>query len=447
MHLIRRRGLRPAYLVLSALVLGATLTALTSPASAQADPGDGTTITIPGHTGARALATGPDGAIWAVGGLSAGDSWVVRLSLDGTILSDMPLASGAIPISIAEGADGRMWIAYGNISTVIAIAADGTVSSYATPNPANEVIMAGPDDRMWVLGINQVAVMTLDGGVEATIPTGSQPSDLVVGSDGYIWVNSFGDSTLLRIDPVTRAVSTFATVGRPGNGLAVGPDGDIWYPKLIASTIGHMPAAGGAETTIPAPAANPNYLLFDSTGTLWASYQGSLDHVTATTGATTIDYPVGDTSFTARMLETSDGRIWVVMLDAAAASIRIIDPVRAPTLRADAPAATLGTSYDVTIGRGGQATFSIDEGALPAGLSLDPATGRITGAPTALASSSFRVTVTNPLGTATRTFTLTVLPPTELAETGPTDALAPLAFAVAALLAGTVLVRVRRRHP
>ena len=85
---------------------------------------------------------------------------------------------------------------------------------------------------------------------------------------------------------------------------------------------------------------------------------------------------------------------------------------------------TVGQPYSVTLAGSGGATpytWSVSSGSLPAGLSLNPATGAITGTPTAAGSSSVGVTLTdsstpNPV-TAGKTFTVTVNPAKLLVST------------------------------
>ncbi len=96
------------------------------------------------------------------------------------------------------------------------------------------------------------------------------------------------------------------------------------------------------------------------------------------------------------------------------------------------PAGTVGQSYAASVsGSGGVApyTWAVTSGSLPAGLSLDPNTGAITGTPTSAGSSTAGITVTdssNPTpATASRTFGLTVRP-------------AKLAVAITSLPAGTI---------
>jgi sugar lactone lactonase YvrE len=62
------------------------------------------------------------------------------------------------------------------------------------------------------------------------------------------------------------------------------------------------------------------------------------------------------------------------------------------------PAATVATAYHQTVAAAGGATpyrFALASGALPAGLALNPATGAITGTPTAATTAGFTVKVTD----------------------------------------------------
>jgi len=78
------------------------------------------------------------------------------------------------------------------------------------------------------------------------------------------------------------------------------------------------------------------------------------------------------------------------------------------------PAGTVGTNYSQTLtaaGGSGKYTWGISTGALPAGLSLNPATGGIGGTPTASGAFNFSVQVTDSTrATATSAFALTINP-------------------------------------
>ena len=104
-------------------------------------------------------------------------------------------------------------------------------------------------------------------------------------------------------------------------------------------------------------------------------------------------------------------------------------------------AASLGRSYSFSVAATGApaATFTIDSGALPAGLSLNAATGLITGTPTELGSSTFVVRASNGVPSdALVTLAITVSP-AALAATGLEDVVPLAAGGVILLLVGLVL--------
>jgi len=81
-----------------------------------------------------------------------------------------------------------------------------------------------------------------------------------------------------------------------------------------------------------------------------------------------------------------------------------------PTITAGAaPAAALGAPYSFTVRAGGfpAPTLAVTGGALPAGLSLDPLTGVVSGTPSAVGTSSVTITASNGVG-ADATATLVV---------------------------------------
>jgi hypothetical protein len=93
--------------------------------------------------------------------------------------------------------------------------------------------------------------------------------------------------------------------------------------------------------------------------------------------------------------------------DAATYTIRVT--ARAPIITTPSlPQATVDDPYDTVITATGTAplTFEIAAGDLPAGLTLDPTTGRITGTPTASGTSVFTIRATNIAGTDTAEYTL-----------------------------------------
>jgi len=62
------------------------------------------------------------------------------------------------------------------------------------------------------------------------------------------------------------------------------------------------------------------------------------------------------------------------------------------------PPGTVGTPYDHTFPSAGGTpplSFAVTSGALPDGLTLNPATGEVTGTPTSVGTFAFTITVTS----------------------------------------------------
>ena len=92
-------------------------------------------------------------------------------------------------------------------------------------------------------------------------------------------------------------------------------------------------------------------------------------------------------------------------------TLTIAAPKTAPTFASGAPASGVaGTAYTFTlVGTGNPAPSFAATGSLPAGLTLDPATGIISGTPTTAGTTTFTISATNAVNpAASAAYTLTV---------------------------------------
>jgi Putative Ig domain len=75
------------------------------------------------------------------------------------------------------------------------------------------------------------------------------------------------------------------------------------------------------------------------------------------------------------------------------------------------PSGSIGANYSETLaasGGSGNYTWSISSGSLPAGLTLNPSTGVISGMPSAAGTSGFTVQVSDGVNTATSSLSITI---------------------------------------
>ncbi len=92
------------------------------------------------------------------------------------------------------------------------------------------------------------------------------------------------------------------------------------------------------------------------------------------------------------------------------------------------PNAQLGSEYNATLSAGGGTppyTWSVSAGSLPAGLSLNPSSGQISGTPTHVETATFTVSLTDssiPSQSATQSLSIAVLPAAEQTPTNKTPA-------------------------
>jgi virginiamycin B lyase len=132
--------------------LGAAVGRITSAGVVRAFP------LAPPRTGATAITSGPDGAMWfsAPYGL-----FRLTVSADDS-RTEMHLFQAQPGVNLASGPDGQLWFSGGGHMTV-----DGTIRTVEIPegNPGAISLIAGPDGNMWFvdLNANSIGRVTLNG--------------------------------------------------------------------------------------------------------------------------------------------------------------------------------------------------------------------------------------------------------------------------------------------
>ena len=285
--------------------------------------------------------------------------------------------------------------------------------------------------KLWSIraGVRSAVALALAGALTvAPIAVGSAaaaPNTITVGSNPFavavdavthtVYVANSGDGTVSVIDETTGTVTGTIPVGSFPYGVAVdavtqtvyvtnGNDGtvSVLYEAEFTSGSPSAGVAGAAYTFTLTATGNPAPTFAVTNGALPAGL--TLDPATGVISGTPTT--AGPTTFT---VTATNG---VGQPAAAIYTLTIAAPDVAPTLTSGAPAAGVtGTAYTFTLTATGNPapTFAVTNGALPAGLTLDPATGVISGTPTTAGPTTFTVTATNGVGQpAAATYTLTI---------------------------------------
>lgn len=170
------------------------------------------------------------------------------------------------------------------------------------------------------------------------------------------------------------------------------------------------------------------------TGSSFAGNILALTSITLTTGAN-----LNGRALARNGAVTLDSNSVTACAAAAACGTVTVNPATLPN-------ATVGVAYNQTVtatGDEGPFTFTVTSGALPAGLTLNPTSGAITGTPTAAANASFTITATNAeLCSGRRPYVLVVGAPAEPSNIPALDYVG-LALMAAALGAAALFVMSR----
>ena len=347
-------------------------------------------------TGATALVPTTDGDLWfvnlatgAVTGPVHFDNYLfdVAFSADGTLAYVTTSVNSIVIVDVASRTEvGRLTLSLGTAAYGIALAPDGA-TLFVTDLSASTLL--------------RVDVATgVTTGTFATLPS---PTEVVVRADGGAYIASFVASTVASVDPAGNYLAIPLSGSGPITAITLSPDnGRLYVPRGFGNQVAIVDTTTNTEIAPLVTGVDSRAIAFTADGT------------TALVG------------------------------DAGTPAVLVIAVDRPPVLAGAAPAAVFGVLYSFTVGTGGSPspTFALTTGALPAGLTLDLASGVISGTPIVPGTSSFSITSTNGSGTATQAYTLTVA--AALAATGVSPA--PLLGGALALLGlGLALIGMQRR--
>lgn len=314
-----------------------------------------------------------------------------------------------------------------------------TASTLATGgNNSNGVAIDSAGGRVFVTtGSGSSEVTAFDASTLtalATYPLGSVSAAALsyITSSNYLVVSFLSASKprLIDLNDGTVAQLTAAPTGL-NRGIAVDQvNGYIYNAGTTNNQVTVLATAVDIlTTTVPAASAGVAYTAtIDAAGSLprtFAVSAGALPPgltLNSATGAIT-GTPTAGGTHTFTVTATN-----VAGTDSQAYTVYVAQP---PVITTTAvPNGTSGTAYTATIAATGNGpiSYAISSGALPVGLTLDVATGVISGTPTAAGSSFFQVTATNSDGTDTADYSMQVLAAPVITSPTPPAATAGAAY-------------------
>ncbi len=264
------------------------------------------------------------------------------------------LSGGALTIAVPSG-----WSAP---TTTPGTAGDTTASS-GTVSVSGQTI--------------QVTGLTLAGGSTLTVVYGSGGGGAGVAVPGTMGVSTF------RVQEQSTSGGTLTPLGASPT-VSVGAALSVATSSLPRGTVGApysalLVASGGQAPYTWTAAGLPQGLAVTVTGAVYA-----IAGTPTTAGTTPVTLTVTDATGTAVSQNTS------LTIDDAGPALSITT--------ASLPDATLGLPYDQTLQAAGGTppyTWALTSGTLPAGLTLDAATGAVSGTPTSTGTTTFHYLVTD----------------------------------------------------
>lgn len=313
-----------------------------------------------GQCCARAITTGPDGAMWVLGR----NNTIYRITTAGTITSyeKMPNANAS---HITAGPDGALWISVplpGGPSQIARITTAGVITMYSVST--SEVglgdITAGPDGALWFTerSGNRIGRITTAGKLtEYPLPKpNSHPIAITTGPDGALWFTEAG--AIGRIT-TAGAITEYAVAGWPSY-ITAGPDGALWFTETYENRIGRVTTAGViTEYAIPTPNSEPWGITAGPDGALWFTENSSADAIgRITTDGVITEYPASD--LPAYITTGPDGALWFTFSDMGGRVRRAVLDLTSGSM----PQLASGGSWKTTI-------TIMNTGAAPAGVTLN----------------------------------------------------------------------------
>ncbi|HEY7062701.1 MAG TPA: Virginiamycin B lyase [Chloroflexota bacterium] len=265
------------------------------------------------------IAAGDDGSIWLTY-FAPNQNKIGRVRPDLTYTDYHLRTPLSGPYEITNGPDGAMWFTEPGRNAIGRITPDGICSHIPLSSPASALfgIAAGHDGAIWFAENNTNRIMrtTVSGRVEqvAQLTTSGGPWHIAPGLNGIMWFTAGSDAARLHSIRPDGHVDFYEL---PRNGtvvgdIAVAPDGAVWFTEPRDDQIGRMIAdVSIVEMVVPTPDARPIGITYGPDGAIWftESGAGKIGRITTDGQITEFELP-GPDNDPSDIVAGRDGALW-----------------------------------------------------------------------------------------------------------------------------------------
>lgn len=369
----------------------------------------------------------------------------------GTIVDTIPLGTG--PQHLVISADGtRVYVSDidGDTISVIDTTTNSVIETISVGQYPESIALTPAGDFLWVSNYDDDTVSVIDTSTNAVVDTvavdGGPEGIAFAGGKAYISLWDTGQVAI--VDVATRTVTGHITVGSNPYYAVASPWGDrVYVLNNSSDSVSVIDPATNAVIATIAVSDYPVYPVVTPDGSrLYVQGWNSIDVTVIDTATNTVieTLPMEANPWAIAVSPTLP-EVYVSLYNAKVVRIDVDVPLDITSTVLANGAVGSGYSQRVVYTGWPKPTLSITGGSLPPGLSFDPATGIVSGTPTAVGTFAFTVLAENEVDgdpfSDEQEITITIV----LADTGvePTPYIAG-----AVLLAGlgAMLLAARRRH-